>query len=376
MIAQPLNPTENQEWLRGLKQRAAHLRVPLRGMLELTSRCNLRCVHCYLGSQDEQHARREEEMSTERVKSLIDEIIKAGCLYLTITGGDPMMRRDFREIYTYARVQGLLVTVFCDAILVTDKILELFKAYPPRMVEVSIYGATAPTYERVTRVPGSFPKALEGIRALIDHGIRVRLKTVLMELNKHEIHEMEGIAVHLGVPFRFDSAIFPCLPQGSEEAGTENDHAPLDLRVSPQEVVDIELASPERRRHWREAYGKASALPETDRLYSCGAGQTSFYVDPYANVSPCLMTSMHRHSLEGTTFRERWDNDLVKIREKKRSPDAKCAVGGMRGLCTACPGANYLETGDENHESEYSRQIAELRYNAIVNEDRVAPKGA
>ncbi|MEM6731853.1 MAG: radical SAM protein, partial [Myxococcota bacterium] len=117
---------ENRIWLEQFQLRTLRERIPVSGMIELTSRCNLRCVHCYLGDQDAQHAKRAGEMDTDTVKGLIDELVEAGCLYLTITGGDPMMRKDFGEIYVHAKQHGLLTTVFCDGVLVSEKIVDLF----------------------------------------------------------------------------------------------------------------------------------------------------------------------------------------------------------------------------------------------------------
>ena len=148
-------PLETSDWVARFQSRTMTERVPLRGMLELTSRCNLKCVHCYLGDQEQYRAQAASEMTTDEVKALIDELVEAGTLFLTITGGDPMMRKDFVDVYRYAAQQGLLVTVYCDAILVTDKVLAAFAEYPPRQVEVSVYGATPAVYESVTRVPGS-----------------------------------------------------------------------------------------------------------------------------------------------------------------------------------------------------------------------------
>src|SRR5258708_5136124 len=124
-------------WAEQFQIRVASDRVPLSGLLELTSRCNLRCVHCYLGPQDVYWAKREQELSTAQVLSIIDQITAAGCLYLGITGGDPMVRPDFPVIYTRARQNGLLVTVLCNGILVRDSVVELFKKYPPSCVEIS-----------------------------------------------------------------------------------------------------------------------------------------------------------------------------------------------------------------------------------------------
>jgi MoaA/NifB/PqqE/SkfB family radical SAM enzyme len=323
-------------------------------MLELTSRCNLRCVHCYLGPQAEQHRHRALEMDTARVCSVIDELAAAGCLYLTITGGDPMMRKDFAEVYRHAREAGLLVTVFCDAILVTDRILELFTELPPRKVEVSIYGATAETYERITRVPGSFPRAMAGIQRLLDHRINLSLKTVLMTLNQDELPQMEAMARERGVDFRFDGAIFPCLSAGGRE--------PLELRVDAREVVEAEMSDPDRKARWVNTYRREQAAPESDSLYTCGAGKSTVYISPFGQASPCLMTTRYRFDLSEKGFQKCWDHDIAPIRERKSSR----RHGALRGACSNCPGVNLLETGREDVESEYTSELRRLRHEAIV----------
>lgn len=346
------------EWTLGFRTRAYHGRVPISATLELTSRCNLRCQHCYLGNQDEQHRKRDQERDTAAVLKSLDEWAEAGCLYLLITGGDPMMRKDFPQVYRHARELGMLVTVFCDGILVNDAIIELFRELPPRKVEISIYGGTAATYETVTRVPGSHAAAWKGIRRLHENGIRIGLKTVLMTLNQHELDLMERQAAELGVPFRYDAAIFPCLPNGSD--------TPLDLRVDPEVVVQRDMASPERRKQWLDKIEQTAKLPEDDRLYSCGAGATSFYVDPFGNLSPCLMTTHYRYQQDGRAFREIWETDLSEIRKRRKTTRRTCLSGGLRGACTHCPAFNYLETGDEEQESDYIKKTTFMRYQAAM----------
>lgn len=352
------------EWTLGFRGRAYADRLPISATLELTSRCNLRCQHCYLGSQDEQHRKREQERDTQSVLRSLDEWAAAGCLYLLITGGDPMMRKDFALVYRHARELGMLVTVFCDGILVTPAIVELFRELPPRKVEISIYGATAATYESITRVPGSHPLAWRGIRRLKEAGIRIGLKTVLMKLNEHELEAMEQQAHALGVPFRYDSAIFPCLPDGS------NREAPLDLRVDPETVVEKDLSNPARARQWMEKIELTDQQPVGDKLYSCGAGATSFYVDPFGNLSPCLMTTHYRYRQDGRAFQDVWKKDLSEIRAKKRKSATSCLGSPVRGACTHCPAFNFLETGNEEVESDYTRRLSYLRYEALMKMKR------
>ena len=355
--------TSAADFIRKFSERAEARRIPMMGMLEITSRCNLRCVHCYLGPQEEQHKKRAAEMTTGEVKTFIDQMADEGTLYLTLTGGDPMMRPDFPEIYRHAKMRGLLVTVYCDGVLVTDRIIDLFKELPPSMVEVSIYGATAETYETVTRVPGSFPKFMAGVSRLREAGIRMSLKSVLMTLNQHEMVEMEKIADSWGLEFRFDSAVFPCLPNRGKE--------PLDLRVDPARAVEIEMSSPKRLKAMADYFETRQNVPGAPEMYQCGAGLTAFYVDPFGDVSPCLMTTKYRYSARGQEggFGARWRDDVSKIRTlKPENPDHACGSCGVRAVCSGCSAFHALETGREDVKSEYVCETTQHRVKALRNE--------
>jgi MoaA/NifB/PqqE/SkfB family radical SAM enzyme len=350
---------DTDQWLRAFQANAARKRIPIKAHLELTSRCNLRCQHCYLGDQLEQHRRRRLERDTAAVMRSLEEWAAAGCLQLVITGGDPMMRRDFKEVYRHAVGLGMFVTVFCDGILVSDAIVDLFREYPPRSVEVSIYGATAETYEKVTQVPGSHAAAWSGIRRLLDTGVKVALKTVLLTLNEHELGQMAAQAEAVGCAFRFDAAIFPCLPGHAEED-------PLVLRVAPEVAVKWDLAIPGNLEKWVQKIEDNRKHPVSDSVYSCGAGATAFYADPYGVLSPCLLTTHYQYKAAGRSFDEIWETDLAEIRAKKRTRSESHLTGDLRGACTHCPAMNYLETGDEELDSDYMKETVALRYDRIM----------
>ncbi len=333
------------EWMEEYRRRLARRRVPISVTFELTRRCNLRCIHCYLGPQESQLEAASGEMDTAQVKGVIDEIVAAGCLYLLLTGGDPMMRKDFGEIYRYAREQGLIVTVFCDGMLVDDAIIDLFREFPPHMVEISIYGASESTYETVTRVKGSFKRCLDGIHRLLDAGIQVGLKTILMTVNVHEIEAMREMADGMDVMFRMDAAIFPCLPA--------NDHSPLDLRVDPSLAAAKELSDSETERGWRKYMAERASLPPSESLFVCGAGVTGFCIDPFGWASPCLMMSHERYDLLERGVDEVWNEELSRLQDRVPRPEYACSSCEMRTACTVCPAFNYLETGEEDVRSDY-----------------------
>lgn len=356
---------EYRSWSEELRARAARSRTPVSATLELTARCNLRCRHCYLGNRPEHNGAGGCERDTEATLRSLEEWAQAGVLYLLITGGEPMLRPDFEVLYRQARELGMLVTVFCNGTLVDDRIVELFRELPPRRVEIGVYGATEAVYESVTRAPGSYERAWRGIRRLQRGGIPSALKTVLMTLNVHELDAMEAQARELGFGFRYDAAIFPCLP-APHAAGADGE-TPLELRVPPETVAALDTATPERRRMWRNKIEEAAGAPEGDRLYACAAGATGFYADSQGRLSPCLLTAQYRCEPEGRPFRDVWAGELAALRQRKKTRSGSSASGGLRGACTTCPAMNFLETGDEEKESDYMRKTIEERYRAVMH---------
>lgn len=345
----------NSEWIDHFNHTVVADRIPVSGMIELTRRCNLKCVHCYLGDGDDRFG--AGEMTTDQVIDVIDQITAAGCLYLSLTGGDPMMRKDFPEIFRHAKEAGLLVTVMCDGVLVNRRIVQLFEELPPSAVEVSLYGGTAEVYEKITRVPGSYSRCLRGIRRLVEGGISVRIKTVLLTLNAHEIDLMRSIAADFGIDLRLDAAIFPCLHT--------SDKRPLDLRLPPKDVVQIELSDPKAVRSWIEYLDRPAPESPADTLYVCGAGVTGFYIDPFGYIYPCMMTTRYRYNLLETDFQTVWSEKLGELHEKKPRADYECAGCDLLRACASCPGFHDQEHGEEDRKSNYVCDTAKTRWRAL-----------
>lgn len=344
------------QYLRDFTARSARLRVPLSGSLDLTHRCNLRCLHCYTG--DHFSDMPVAEMDTNRILSLLDEICDAGCLYLLLTGGEPLLRKDFPEIYRYAKEKGFLITVFTNGTLISDEIAKLFEELPPRMVEISVYGAAEPTYEIISGVTGAYQKCLSGIEKLLEHKIQVRLKTILMTLNRHEFSDMERMANDFGVKFRFDAAIFPRL---------NGDQSPVNLRVSPAEAVDKEFSAIERVIQWEKFLDNHRLGSSSDDLYQCGAGLTGFYIDPCGSLRPCLMTTTLTYDLMKGSFSDGWEEITARIREKKADHEFACNACEMKLHCGYCPAFFELENGNAQVRSEYLCTMGRGRHENLQN---------
>jgi len=354
------DPLSTVEYLREFNRKAAQQRIPLSGSIELTHRCNLKCAHCYLGVAAAGGETGKAELSTAQVLSVLDQATEAGCLNLLITGGEPMLRQDFPAIYRHAKQNGLLVTVFTNGTLITDDILDLFSELPPRQVEISLYGATAATYEAVTGAPGSFERCLAGIQSLLDARLHVGLKTILMTLNRHEFFAIQQMAEDMGVRFRFDAAITPCL---------NGDPAPLQLRVSAEEAVAKEMADKERIKKWCDFFAKHGNVASTGILYQCGAGVTAFHIDPYGCLRPCLMVAEPSCDLATSSFASGWQTVIPRLHERKETATSVCTRCDKRALCGYCPAFFAKENGAEDVPSEYLCTMGRLRYEAITGQN-------
>ncbi|MFQ5341628.1 MAG: radical SAM protein, partial [Anaerolineae bacterium] len=205
-----------------------HGRIPLNGTIELTARCNLNCAHCYINLPADDREAQAQELTTQEICSLLDTLADEGTLFLLLTGGEIFVRKDFMEIYIYAKRKGMFINLFTNGTLITERIADYLQDWPPRMVEITLYGATAETYERVTGVPGSYERCMGGIDLLLDRGIPLTLKTMVLTLNRHELEAMKALARDFGVGFRYDAQIWPRL---------DGRRAPCSLRLSPEEVV-------------------------------------------------------------------------------------------------------------------------------------------
>lgn len=336
-----------------IKQRAAMNRIPLSGTMEITHRCNLRCQHCYLGSQTALAKQPPAaEMDTATIFKILDEITAAGCLNLLLTGGDPLMRKDFIDIYQYAVKKGLLLRVFTNGTMITEEIVALFKKFPPVTIEITLYGATEQTYEKVTGIAGSYKRCLQGIEKLLAINVPLVLKTVVMTLNKHEFFAIEQLAKNLGTRFRYDCIIRPQL---------DGDKRPMRLRLLPEEVIAIDFATAERSNDWVRQDKEHANCSVLSKVYNCGAGRYSFHVDPYGNLMPCITAVRYKYSLLTGSFQDGWDKFFPPILEQKVAANFKCGKCPNIFLCSFCPATFYLENGSEVEHSAYMCQIGHLR---------------
>ena len=336
-----VDPTHHLE---DLFKKAWREHIPRGGSFDLTYRCNLRCAHCYAGPLPAAGCDAAEELDTAGWLRLLGEAAEAGCLFVVFSGGEPLIRRDFAEIYRGARRLGLVATLFTNATLVSDEHVRVLTEYPPRLIEVSLYGATEQTYRTVTGVAGAHARAMRGIERLVSAGLRVGLKTMILSENAHEIPAIRAVARSLGLNFRVDPLVIPRL---------DGDKDPLSQRVPPPDAVDLELEDGEARGELNAFAQRWSPEPSGYPIYVCSAGVNNFHLDPAGRMRACIMSRGVVAETAKRGFKTGWDAVGKQIQAINEQKPGVCSTCANISLCGYCPGLFELESGDASTPPDY-----------------------
>lgn len=338
--------------------------------LEITARCNNNCRHCYINLPVRDRQVKSKELSLNQMKNIIDQSADLGALWCLITGGEPLLREDFIDIYLYLKKKGFLVSVFTNASLITKEHIDIFKKYPPWNIEVTVYGVTKETYERVTRVAGSYEAFMKGLALLLKNGIKVRFKAMALRSNVHELPDIAKFYRERTKDyFRFDPFLHLRL-----DSDTKRNEEIKSERLSPEEIVRIEKADPERYGALEKGYGKF-IVPEfkkfrCDHLFHCGAGNASFNIsyDGYFRLCSSLLHSDCIYDLKKGKLEDAWRNFVPKVRDmrsKNKEYLKKCHKCPIINLCKWCPAHSHLETGELDTPVDYFCEVAHARAEAL-----------
>jgi radical SAM protein with 4Fe4S-binding SPASM domain len=349
------------EFSADLHGRQSGKRAPMQVSIEVTRRCPLECQHCYNNLPMGDQAARSREMTTEEHFRMLDELVEIGCFWLLYTGGEIFARKDFLEIYTYAKQKGFLITLFTNGTLINEKIADYLVEFPPFAIEITLYGRTKETYESLTQIPGSYERCLRGISLLRERGLPLKLKTVPTSINKHEVIAMRRFAEEeLGVEFKMDAQINPRI---------DCSQSPLAVRLTPEEVVALDMQAPkgasEYRRLAKRDLENPPNLVDNDTVYFCGGGMNSFAINAYGEIGICVISQQETFNARQGRVSAVWEKSLLELRNRKRTRETKCVRCRIQSLCGMCPANGEMENGDRESPVDFLCHVAHLRASAV-----------
>lgn len=357
--------SEYDKFISGLFAKADSASFPLSGAFELTSRCPLDCKMCYIHKKANDCEAIGREKDAQWWLNLAKQASKAGMLLLLLTGGEPLLRKDFDEIYLGVRQLGMIVSVNTNALLIDDERVRFFAEHPPQRLNISLYGASEATYRNLCGNGAAYEKVRSAIVKLVEAGISVKLNLTVTEYNRKDVAQIYDFAKQYNLPIQTVTYMFPPLRAGgsaSRLSATEAAQAKLEcMRCKYGDNMLTSFLS-----------AQSSALPQS-KIGECGdscgeripcrAGLSTFWVTWDGCVSPCGM--MNKPFFKADDFPSAWAQ-LQEARQDIILPP-KCRGCDLRAYCDVCAAVTLAETGSFSGVPDYVCEKA-AAYKALCDQ--------
>lgn len=345
-----------------LHRKGRQLGVPVAGTFELTARCNFHCPMCYVHMTEEQIRQTGRELTADQWLRIADEARKEGMLLALLTGGEPLMRKDFFDIYRGMKQMGLMICVNSNGSMLRGKVLEQLLQDPPFRLNISLYGGSNETYQNMCGLP-VYDTVRENIRTLRQAGVEVALNLSVTPYNCRDLERIYADARELDVNVKASTYMYPPVRINGQQFGCGNRFTPEEaarwayawdqLRFTPEDFC-------QRNRNIcaLQQEEEPDCMIEADEGVRCRAGATSFWVTWDGKMLPCGMMTHPVADLLEEGFRQAWQT----IRQQTaalRLP-GKCTVCPKRPVCSVCAAVCQTETGSFDAVPEYlCRQVDE-----------------
>lgn len=346
-------------------------RCPADGTFELTVRCNLHCKMCLFRHDDSENQRiMEEELTAEQWIDMSEQAAEAGTVSLLITGGEPMIRSDFSEIWKGIYQKGFLMTLYTNATLVTDEIMQTLEKYPPHKIGVTIYGASPEIYEKVCGNGDAFQRAIEGMHHLQRLPSKMEFRTTIIKDNYEDFDNIcDLVREEFGAQYRLiqtrivtQSVRGACADVRSCRLDPE-DNVRLAFHRGINIIKDYIGDSYDEKNLYAVYQDKSgdSTLKPRVTLFGCDAGMRSYTISWDGQLLGCQMLGNFAEDAVGKGFQKAWDDFPKKVRLP--AVNEKCQGCENHNICSSCCASRYAETKDLGGCPEYV-----CRDTAIVSE--------
>ena len=336
-----------------LHNKAARAHLPLSGSFELTPLCNLQCKMCYVRmSRAEQEAiaplRTAEEWCT-----LAQTAKERGMLYLLLTGGEPFLRPDFRELYERLHAMGLLLSINTNGTMITEETVQWLSEKPPVRLNITLYGASNETYARLCGNPNGFTQTTRAIRLLQEAGIGVKLNGSLTPYNCDDLEEMFAFAEREGLILQATSYMFPPMRRDRAAIGTNDRFTPEDAAYYAAKIEALTRGRERFLGTQPDALHIPSECEETEgEPMRCRAGRSSFWVTWDGRLMPCgMIETEHAPNVFETGFDEAWKQAYESVEAIRLPPECKACEA--KGYCLSCAAMVMTESGCYHKRPQY-----------------------
>ena len=338
-------------------------RYPINATLELTLRCNLKCKMCmFRHSSQDDTLLAEGELTASQWADIAKQLWDAGTLNILFTGGEPMLRKDFCEIYSSFYRLGFLVTLYTNATMVTEEIMQTLQKYPPHRIGITLYGASNQTYQNLCGCKDGFDRALQGAKSLATLPSVLEFRTTLVQDNYQDIENItQLVEKEFGLPVTHSNTVFQSVRGGCMPVA--------DCRLTPEQTVDMtinrtisrvrELLPPERREQveLRLADPQPNCTAEEPKytLLGCNGGMDNVTITWDGKLLGCQLLGNFSTDALKLGVAKAWEEWPYTVRLPK--VDSECSTCPHLSLCQVCPGVRMAECGNLHDRPDYICKI-------------------
>lgn len=316
-----------EQWKEKLIYSAREKRVPIVAQYELTPCCNLDCKMCYIHNADS-NALRAKELSTETWLRIFDEAYDMGLMFVTLTGGECLLRRDFKELYLHLWNKRVRIIIFTNGTLIDDAYVEFFKKYPPEKIRISLYGSNEEAYLKVTGHKG-FEKAFSAYHKLKEAKIPVGVSVTPSSYMKDDFMNIRRVCLESGIE---------CPPSNFFLTKNRDNPDKNDHNLTIDEIV--KLATDEALLRGPVIPADNTPVPcgtctEPPKGLLCSAGHAAALVSWDGTMHPCVSITEGTASLLEMSYAEAWEKTKALVDSMLRG--AECVGCPYDSTCPKCP---------------------------------------
>lgn len=344
--------------------KATQARIPISASFELTPCCNLQCNMCFISMKHTEVKEHGGLKTLDFWLKLAQELKEMGTLFILLTGGEPLLYPHFKEVYQELKKMGFIITLNTNGTCITEEIVQLFHAYRPRRVNVTLYGASRETYEKLCHRADGFEQCINGIRLLRQYDIDTKLNVSVVKENKHEFDEILAIGDRFGIPSEVNSYMFPCSRTTRKGVGA------IDARLDAEEGGRYD-ALYQKHKHGSEfdeviaatlKVAEEAAPYQNEVVITCRAGKSSAWINWQGKMTPCVMMEYPAVNLDEVSVKEAWKNLGEMIKGLPAHSD--CKGCSLWKLCQACYASVSLEK-EHNGNVSYLCRFTQCEYDFL-----------
>lgn len=345
-----------------LHRKASIARIPLTGAFELTPVCNMSCKMCYVRMTRQQQEAIAPLHSAEEWLALAAEAKKHGLLYLLLTGGEPFLHPQFKEILSGLHQMGFVISINSNGTMIDEATVRWLKECPPSRINITLYGASDETYCRLCGNPKGFTQVTHAIDLLLEAGIAVKINCSITPHNSHDFDAIIAYALDKKLPVQASSYMFPPLRRDPAMVGHNDRLSPEDAAYYSAKI-EASMAGEETflARPDAEIPPISGDLDEvcgeSGDIMRCRAGRCSFWVTWEGKLMPCGMLPVQgEKSVFDTDFIRCWHEAVTTV-DNIRLP-AQCAACELKDTCRSCAAMVITESGSYQKVPKYRCAMA------------------